>query len=549
VNLSDAAPKGLSPMVYKLNRNHMSTTARIGGGGGFWGDQTLAPLALIEQGELDYLTIDYLSEVTMSIMHKQLVRDAEAGWATDLADWLKAGGIGMLHSMNVKLVTNAGGANPRACASMVLSAAAEIGWNDCVVALVIGDDISSRLSGVGATGAELEHMFDASKGSLLDHTERVVSANAYLGAGPIARALERGADIVITGRVADASLIVGCMLHHQGWAKNAESQNLPLCGPISKWHNDENTLDIIAGWTIAGHLIECGAQVTGGNSSDWLEIDNLATIGYPIAEIGADGHCIITKPLLSGGAVTPRIVSEQLLYEIGDPSSYITPDCTIDLRSITLEQITPDRVLVQGAIGIKPPETLKVSATHRDGWMAAAELAVPGPKPRMKAERLNQVLKERLEHCKGLNIHCEFLGDGALLPPNLRIDSSPPSEIIVRWVATSHDKMELAEFARSIAPLVLTGPAGVCGYGARARPRELLRFFPTSIGRVLIEPQVHVRMLHSWRHELELRMPWLEEHIFDRLEDMVATQGVKSRLAGRVLKRLERVKEGETIHD
>jgi hypothetical protein len=527
----------------------MRTTARIGGGGGFWGDQPLAPVTLLEQGNLDYLTIDYLSEVTMSIMHKQLARDAEAGWATDLADWLGAGGIDLLHSMDVKLITNAGGANPRACASMVLSAAAEIGWNDCVVAIVIGDDIGGRLSGVSATGAKLEHMFDSSKGSLLDHAEKVVSANAYLGAGPIARALERGADIVITGRVADASLIVGSMLHHQGWAKNAEAEGLPLCGPICEWHNGDNTLDIIAGWTIAGHLIECGAQVTGGNSSDWLKIDNLATLGYPIAEIEADGRCVITKPLASGGAITTRTIAEQLLYEIGDPSSYITPDCTIDLRDISLEQIAQNQVLVQGAIGIIPPETLKISATHRDGWMAAAELAVPGPNPRVKAERLDQILKQRLKHCRGLEIHCEFLGDGALLPPSLRVGLPPPSEIIMRWVATSYDKKELAEFARSIAPLVLTGPAGVCGYGARARPRELLRFFPTSIDRVLIEPQVHVRMLHSWRHELELRMPWLEEHIFDRLEDMVAAHGVKSRLAEKVLKRLEKVKEGGIIHD
>jgi len=529
----------------------LNDITRIGGGGGFWGDQTMAPVHLLEQSDLDYLTMDYLAEVTMSIMHKQLHRDAEAGWASDLQTWLEAGGINLLHEKGVKLVTNAGGANPRSCASMVLSAASAIGWNDCKVGIVIGDDLTSRLSGIAATGEEFIHMFDSNLGSLLNHSDDVVSANAYLGAGGVARCLERGADIVITGRTADASLIVGCMLHSNGWSQRAEENGLSLCGPIETWYDGETpeALDIIAGWTVAGHLIECGAQVSGGNASDWKMIGDLGELGYPIAEVSADGSCIITKPAGTHGSVSERTVAEQLLYEIGDPKSYHTPDCTVNVTEVTLQNVGLDRVEVKGAKGRRPPETLKISASHRDGWFAAAELAVPGPEPLRKAEHLDETMRNRLSHLKDLELHTEFLGHESLKPPGLRTDNREPSEIIIRWAATSKSRRSLQEFGRSVAPLVLTGPAGICGYGARPRPREQLRFFPTTINRVLVEPQVHLKLMHSWRHEIEIRMPWIDERIFNRLESMAsAERGVKAKIAGHVLKRLEGVKESNAHH-
>jgi len=529
----------------------LAEVTRIGGGGGFWGDQTMAPVNLLEQSELDYLTMDYLAEVTMSIMHKQLERDAEAGWASDLKTWLEVGGIDLLYKKKVRLVTNAGGANPRACASMVLSAASAIGWNDCKVGIVIGDDLTNRLTGIAATGEKFTHMFDEGLGSLLDYADNVVSANAYLGAGGVARCLERGADIVITGRTADASLIVGCMLHSCGWSKNAEENGLNICGPIETWYDGDTevALDIIAGWTVAGHLIECGAQVSGGNSSDWKMIGDLENLGYPIAEVSGDGTCIITKPAGTQGSVTKRTVSEQLLYEIGDPSSYHTPDCTVDITSVTLEDIALDRVEVKGAKGRRPPETLKISATHRDGWFAAAELAVPGPDCIRKAKHLDETLRNRLAHLRDMEIHSEFLGHGFLKPPGLRQENHEPSEVIIRWAATSNSKKSLQEFGRSIAPLVLTGPAGICGYGARPRPREQLRFFPTTVNRVLIEPQVHLKIMHSWRHELEIRMPWIDERFFDKLESMARVErGVKAKIAGHVLRKLEGVKISDAHH-
>jgi len=525
----------------------------IGGGGGFWGDQTMAPLKLLESADLDYLTMDYLSEVTMSIMHKQLNRNSEAGWATDLKDWLKAGGISLLRTKNVKLVTNAGGANPYSCASMVLAAASDIGWNDCRVALVIGDDLSEKLGEIAESGTQFTHMYNPSLGSLLDHSSSVVSANAYLGAGAIGRSLERGADIVITGRVADASLIVGCLLHSNGWAKRAEEANLPLCGPIANWYdgNLNESLDILAGWTVAGHLIECGAQVSGGNSTDWDYIGPLTDLGYPLAEIFPDGRCIITKPNESQGAVTSRIVAEQLLYEIGDPSAYITPDCIVDLSRIQLEEIGKDRVLVRGAKGIEQTSTLKLSASHKDGWMVVSELVAPGPNARKRAEKADFTLRSRLKHLKGMEIHSEFLGDEALTPPAMRSNAMNPSEIVIRWVATSMDKSELIEFSRAVAPLVLTGPAGICGYSARSRPREMLRFFPTLFDRNLIEAQVHIKMMHSWRHALELRMPWSNDWLFIPLENMAHSEKNirRSRFAEKILRRLDRAKECVHIYD
>ena len=520
---------------------------RIGGAGGFWGDQTMAPIQLLEEGDLQYLTMDYLSEVTMSIMHKQLKRNKKAGWATDLEDWLIAGGITLLHSSGVKLVTNAGGANPLSCASMVLAAAAKIGWNDCQIALVLGDDLSEKLGSFAEDGHQFKHMFDAEQGSLLDHSDAVISANAYLGAGPIGRSLERGADIVITGRVADASLIVGCLLHSNGWAKRAEQQDLPLCGPIADWHNGTKAqaLDIIAGWTVAGHLIECGAQVSGGNSSDWMDLKNLENVGYPIAEIFSDGTSIISKPKHSSGAVTCRTVSEQLLYEIGDPTAYITPDCVVDLSNTTLQQVGANQVLVSASKGFEQTKTLKISASHKDGWMVAAELLVPGPNARKKAEHVDEILRSRLMHLRKMDIHAEFLGAQALTPPGLRNMMLEPSEIVIRWTATSENKNDLSEFSRSIAPLVLTGPAGICGYSARTRPREILRFFPTILERNLIEQHVQIKQIQSRRHQMESKRPWLGEWVFDPLENIVETNKgrIKTRVAGRILDKLSKPEE------
>jgi hypothetical protein len=509
-------------------------SVRIGGAGGFWGDRTYAPLEMLENSTLDYITIDYLSEVTMSIMAKTIQRDAESGWATDLSRWLEAGGMQLLQQKKVRLVTNAGGVNPSACARAILSIAASIGWHDCRLAVVRGDDILDSLDELAADGESFEHMFNPELGSLMDRSD-VVSANVYLGAGGIGRALEQGADIVITGRVADASLIVGCMLHASGWAKRAELGDLSYAGPLTKWSecDEKEALDILAGWTLAGHLIECGAQVAGGNSSDWEKGGPLADIGYPIAIIEPDGTCIITRSP-GAGRITRRTVVEQMLYEIGDPSAYHTPDVTLDLSQVTLEQVSDDHVFVSGAHGVKPPVTLKVSATHEDGWFATGHLLVPGPSPLLRAQHLDQTLRGRLSHLDNLKIETEMIGSGASIPEGLRSllhkeEPFSPAEILVRWGASSMIRSNLNTFAVEIAPLVLTGPAGVSGYGARPRPRQQLAFFPTTVERSKVESSIEIVHIHSWRNRLEERYPWLENRILERLDRLATSDDHRAR--------------------
>lgn len=515
---------------------------RIGGGGGFWGDQVFAPIDLLVGEELDYLTMDYLAEVTMSILAKQKARDPQKGWATDLLDWLKAGGISLLHEKKTRLVTNAGGANPNACAEAVLSLACEIGWVDCRIAMVTGDDVLPLIDDVLDGGRAVEHM---DSGILLSEVrDELVSANAYLGAGSIAQALERGADIVITGRVADASLIVGSMLHSQGWASYAINKGLPLSSLVEEWapKDVKNPLDVLAGWTLAGHLIECGAQVSGGNSSDWEMIPNIADVGYPIAEIDRDGSAIITKIEGTGGSVTRRTVAEQMLYEIGNPTAYMTPDVIVDLSHTELKNAGKDRVMVTGTKGKPAPQTLKVSSNHKDGWFAAGDLVIPGPNAKRRAERTDLVLRERLSDLVGLEIHTEFFGAGASLPDGLRHLAVDPSEINIRWAAKSNVRSEVIEFTRAIAPLVLTGPAGVSGYSARGRPREQLRFFPFLLQRELVESRIHITMMQTLHLRLKEMDPRIDG-VLARIQKMAAgePEGLwRRRVARRVLRRLER---------
>ena len=487
-------------LTSKIERGHAaeSDTARIGGAGGFWGDRVLEPVELLKHEKLDYVMFDYLAELTLSIMAKQRARNSETGWATDLVDWLSQGGLTELQAQGVKLVTNAGGANPESCARAVLEIARNNGWNNCKIAVVTGDDLLARLDFLFADGHHLSHMETE---ELLSETEAtIIASNAYLGAGPIGAALEAGADLVITGRVADASMLVGCMLHKSGWAANAVELGLSRTEKIADWAPEGviSPLDILAQWTVAGHLIECGSQVCGGNSSDWQTIPDLDDLALPVAEVGADGSVVITRALRGGGRVDRRIVAEQLIYEIGDPAAYITPDVVVDLRQVTLSDESHERVTVMGARGLSQPEDLKISGAVEAGWFAASSLLVSGPDSRARATLCDETLRGRLDCCEDLEIHSELVGTGITLPPGFAIqmvNREDPPEVLIRWAATSRDREEVIRFSREVAPLVLTGPGGVCGYGARARPRRQLRHWPSLLPRELVEPQVKVEIL------------------------------------------------------
>jgi hypothetical protein len=442
---------------------------RIGNGCGFWGDNVDAPIRLSEQGNLDYLTLEYLAELTMSILALQKQRKPDTGYAGDFLEVLERLCPILRAQPNLKIITNAGGMNPLACAAKARQILEKGNLSNRAVAVVQGDDLMPQLDALITKGHAFAHMDDGSPLSRI--RERVVSANVYLGAQPIAQALRQGASIVITGRVADASLTLGPAVHELGF----------------QW-NDWNRL---AAGTVAGHLIECGAQATGGLWCNWQETE-LANVGYPIAELSDNGEVLITKPAGSGGAVNLETVSEQLLYEVGDPAAYMTPDVVADFTSVSLTHPGADAVMIQGARGKPAPETLKVSIAYRDGFMAAGTLTLFGPEAITKARRSGDMLLARLRAAGVEPVHSlvEVLGGGDCVPGA----ADPPADVpeVVLRVAVRDSRRDVVErFTREFAPLVTSGPPGVTGY-ATGRPtvREVFAYWPALLARDAVRAEV-----------------------------------------------------------
>ncbi|HEY3439685.1 MAG TPA: acyclic terpene utilization AtuA family protein [Paludibaculum sp.] len=447
---------------------------RIANGQGFWGDSIDAPVEQVRRGPIDYLTLDYLAEVTMSILQKQMARDPDAGYARDFVEMIDRL-LPELVSRNVRVVANAGALNPLACRRAVLAVARKHGL-EVRVAAVTGDDIVGRLDEMIARGIEFQNMDTGAP--LADVRARVRSANAYLGAFPIAQALSQGAQIVITGRCADASLAVGPMIHEFGWAKD-------------DW-------DLLAAGTAGGHAIECGAQVTGGNcQKDWESIPDLAGIGYPILEAEADGSLILTKHDGTGGRVSVATVAEQLLYEIGDPRAYLTPDCIADFTTVKLEQAGPDRVRLRGTRGRPASDSYKVSMSYSAGFKAVGLVAYAWPDAYRKARAGDRILRERLERL-GLAldaIHSEYLGvsschgiAAAEPPPEL---AAQLPEVVLRIGVRARERQPVERFTKEIAPLVLSGPPAVTGLGSgRPKVEEVVAYWPTLIPKSEVSGEV-----------------------------------------------------------
>jgi hypothetical protein len=445
-------------------------SVRIGNGCGFWGDNLDAPVALATSGRLDYLTLEYLAELTMSILALQKQRDPTAGYARDFLDVLERLTPHMKAQPGLKVVTNAGGMNPRACAYRAREILDRAGLADRTVAVVDGDDLMPRLDELLSGGHALAHL---DTGEPLDKVrDRVVSANAYLGARPIADALARGAAVVITGRVADASLTVGPAAHEFGWA----------------WDD----WDRLAAATVAGHLIECGAQATGGLWCNWQDIDDLAGIGYPIAEVAADGGFVLTKPPGSGGAVNRETVSEQLLYEVGDPAAYLTPDVTADFTSVRLEETGRDYVRITEARGRPATDSYKVSIAYRDGYGASSTLVLAGPQAAAKARRAGEALLGRLRAAGAEPQHSriECLGTGETGAGGGGAD---PPEVVLRVAVRDSRRAVVERFTKEFAPLVTAGPPGVSGYATGRPPvREVFAYWPALIRKSAVTPRVEV---------------------------------------------------------
>jgi Acyclic terpene utilisation family protein AtuA len=448
---------------------------RIGNGCGFWGDNLDAPMRVARDGRLDYLTLEYLAELTMSILALLKQRDPSAGYAHDFLDVLCRLTPILKSQPALKVVTNAGGMNPDSCGIKAAKLLADAGLGDRRVAIVTGDDLLPRLDGLLATGHPLTNLDTGQPLSTI--RDRVVSANAYLGARPIADALRLGASIVVTGRVADASLTVGPAVHEHGWA----------------W----NDSDRLAAATVAGHLIECGAQATGGLWTNWTAVPDLAEVGYPIADMAADGSFQVEKPLGSGGAINEETISEQLLYEVGDPAKYLTPDVIADFTSVHLSQQEKDVVAVNSSRGRPATSTYKVSVAYRDGFAASGTLVLLGPDAAQKARFAGQVLLDRLKAAGVTFPHTlvECLGAGDCVPGVVRPITSSP-EVVLRVAVRGPDKAAVERFTKEFAPLVTAGPPGVTGY-TTGRPivREVFAFWPALIAKSAVNPQVFVQLV------------------------------------------------------
>lgn len=444
---------------------------RIGNGCGFWGDSPDAPVRLAEAADLDYLTLEYLAELTMSILALLRQRDPSAGYATDFIDVLGRLAPQLKRQPGLKVITNAGGMNPAACAKAAKEVLAKAGVTDRRIGVVSGDDLLPRLDGLIAAGQLFNHLDTGEP--LTAVRQRVVSANAYLGSAPIAEALRLGASVVVTGRVADACLVVGPCLYEFGW-------------PADDWHR-------LAAASTAGHLIECGAQVTGGLWANADESTGLETVGYPFADIDEDGTFTLSKPTGTGGAVNLETVGEQLLYEVGDPARYLTPDVSADFTAPRFTQSGPEAVRCHGAKGHPATDTYKVSIAYRDGWTSAGTLVIPGPNAAAKARHSGRIILDRLKQSGHTFAHSlvEVLGAGDCVPGVF--PPADPPEVVLRVAVRDANRASVERFTREFAPLVTSGYAGTTGYTTgRAAVREVFAYWPALIAKSAVTPAVEL---------------------------------------------------------
>lgn len=450
----------------------MKDKIRIASGQGFWGDLPTAPEDQVARGPIDYMMMDYLAELTMSILQKQKRKDPALGYARDLVTVLEKI-LPTLLERNIKVVTNGGGVNCYACRDAIFAVARKLGVRGLKIGIVTGDDILDKIDDLHSSGMPLANM---ESGEALEKVrDRILSANVYFGAWPIVEALQKGADLVIAGRTTDTGLTLAPMIYEFGWKRD-------------DWNR-------IAAGTVAGHILECGGQASGGNfSADWRGVPDLAHIGFPIAEAFPDGTVVITKHDGSGGLVSTQTVKEQLVYEIGDPCSYITPDCVADFTSIQLSEDGPNRVRVQGVKGKASTEFYKVSMSYLDGYTAVGTLTYAWPDAIEKARAADQILRTRLRDL-GLQfdeIRSELLGFNSCFGPRATL-ACEPNEVVLRFGVRGNDYRAVERFGRELAPLILTGPPGVTGFaGGRPKPSEVIAYWPALLSKRAVEPHVTV---------------------------------------------------------
>ncbi|MDI1281789.1 acyclic terpene utilization AtuA family protein [Brevundimonas sp.] len=448
----------------------MTGLLRIGCASGFWGDSMTAAPQLVASGAIDFLVFDYLAEITMAILARARVKDPRFGYATDFVDVTLRETLSEIARRKIRVVSNAGGVNPIACGEAIKALVAELGL-DLTVAVVTGDDLLGDAARFAEQG--VQEMF-----SKAPFPARPLSINAYLGAFPIAAALDRGADIVVTGRCVDSAVTLGPCIHHFGWTPDA--------------------LDRLAGGSLAGHILECGAQATGGVFTDWEDVPDYAAIGYPIAEIDEDGSFTVTKPEGTGGLVSRGTVAEQMLYEIGDPQAYVLPDVTCDFSAVEIAQAAPHRVRVTGARGRPAPPSYKVCATHVDGHRLALTLAICGIDADRKARAVADAVFARMARRLAAAgappftaTSVEVLGAEASYGPHGRIVA--PREVILKIAARHGSPAALAALLREATSSGTSMTPGITGVGGnRPKPMPMVRLFSFLIDKREVTPSIHV---------------------------------------------------------
>ncbi len=434
---------------------------RIGGASGFWGDAARATPQLLASPDLDYIVYDYLAEITMSIMARARAKDDSRGYATDFVSAAMQPHLGLIAERGIKVISNAGGVNPQACVAALEAQIAEQGL-DLTVACITGDDLVASKAALADAG--IEEMFS---GAGFPDPDKILSINAYLGAFPIARALAMGADIVVTGRCVDSAVTLGACIHHFGWGRE--------------------DYDKLAMGSLAGHILECGPQATGGNFTDWEQVPGMANIGYPVAEIEADGTFVCTKPQGTGGLVSVGTVAEQMLYEIGDPQAYILPDVVCDFSTAQLEQVGEHRVRVSGATGRPAPDTYKVSATYADEFRGGTYLTFYGFDADRKARALTDAVFEAARSTLdafGLpdfsETSVEVMGAESQYGAFSEVESS--REVVVKIAAKHPSQVGIGILLKEAVGLGLATPPGLSGFaGSRPSPSPVVRLFSFTI--------------------------------------------------------------------
>ena len=448
----------------------MKNMIRIGNGQGFWGDSIDAPVRLAKDGPLDYLTLDYLAEVTLSIMQRQKLKNPNAGYALDFID-LVGRILPEIQNDGLKVITNAGGVNPNSCRDELLKLSKSTG-SPIKIGVIQGDDIFPTLADLRKQGVAFDNMDTGySFDSIID---KVYSANVYINSSTIAEALDKGAQIVLAGRVSDPGLALGPCIYEFGW--KADNYNL------------------IAAGTLAGHITECGAQCTGGNYSRWQDVPDLADVGYPIIEMQPNGEFCITKHENTGGLVNRETVGEQVLYEMGDPNHYISPDVCVDFTSFKLNDLGDNKVAITNVVGLTPTDTYKVSISYFAGYKATGQLTVSGPNAYEKAQLTAEIIWKRLKN-SGVSFEdtsTEYLGISSC---HGEINSIPTqiNEVVLRLGVKDANKDNVNRFGKELAPVITSGPPGITGFsGGRPKAQEIVAYWPALIPKELVHTKVDV---------------------------------------------------------